>query len=219
MDYKIFSWNCRGAGGKGFLHAFREYRRKFKPQIVIILEPRISGDRALKVIRDMGFDNELVVDAIGFSRGIWVSWNSNDLTITRIHTHHQCLHMQVQGRMQQDVAWQLSAVYGCPAPVQRRELWDFLRSITEGMTQPWLLVGDFNSIISPSEKLWGAPFDASRIRDFQDVIQDTELIDLGFVGPATHGSGRVSEKGLIGAWQTMLGSQLFQKQWLGTCRA
>ncbi|CAL1410372.1 unnamed protein product [Linum trigynum] len=52
------------------------------------------------------------------------------------------------------------------------------------MVQPWLLVGDFNSILSPSEKLGGAPFDAARIRDFQEVVQDTGLIDLGFEGPA-----------------------------------
>ncbi|CAL1389075.1 unnamed protein product [Linum trigynum] len=72
MDYKIFSWNCRGAGGWRFLRMFSEYKRRFSPQITIIVEPKISGDTSLRVIHSMGYDRELVVDAVGFSEGIWV---------------------------------------------------------------------------------------------------------------------------------------------------
>ncbi|CAL1414000.1 unnamed protein product [Linum trigynum] len=83
----------------------------------------------------------------------------------------------------QRIEWQLSAVYGNPAPVQRRELWSFLRNVAEDQDVPWLLAGDFNSILSPSEKLGGANFESSRIREFQDVVNDIGLHDLGYTGP------------------------------------
>ncbi|CAL1402700.1 unnamed protein product [Linum trigynum] len=184
MDCKILAWNCRGAGSRNFLPVFREYRRKFRPHIVIIVEPRISGDRALDVIRDMGYDSSHVVDAHGFSGGIWVLWNACDFVITRMNSHPQCLHVQVHDPISNGQNWCLSAIYGSPAEVQRRDLWEEIRRINEDMALPWMLVRDFNAIISPSENLGGAPFDSSRIRDFQDVVQDTGLNDLGFNGPA-----------------------------------
>ncbi|CAL1379212.1 unnamed protein product [Linum trigynum] len=51
------------------------------------------------------------------------------------------------------------------------------------METAWLLAGDFNSLLSASEKCGGAPFDASRVREFQDCLLDSALADLGFVGP------------------------------------
>ncbi|CAL1378437.1 unnamed protein product [Linum trigynum] len=61
MDCKIFCWNCRGAGSRSFLRNFLEYKRRTRPNIVIIVEPRISGNTAEEVIRDMGYDSKLIV--------------------------------------------------------------------------------------------------------------------------------------------------------------
>lgn len=50
---------------------------------------------------------------------------------------------------------------------------------------PWALIGDFNAITSDCER-WssvsqGTPRGA---REFADIIDDCELIDLGFIGPS-----------------------------------
>ncbi|CAL1381560.1 unnamed protein product [Linum trigynum] len=177
---KIFTWNCRGAGSKRFLRVFREYRRKYRPSIVIIVEPKINGDKAEEVIKEMRFDKQLVVDAAGQSGGIWVLWDSGMVTITEVHRAEQFLHVRVHCGQE---SWLLTAVYANPALIQRRELWTAIRRIAEEVTEPWLLAGDFNSILQPVDKLGGTPFDAARARDFQDCVLDAGLLDMGFSGP------------------------------------
>ncbi|CAN1234575.1 hypothetical protein LINPERPRIM_LOCUS4250 [Linum perenne] len=69
---KVLSWNCRGAGHRDFVPALRLLIQKFVPSVLVLVEPRIGGTRALDVIMSIGFHSSLVVDVIGFSGGIWV---------------------------------------------------------------------------------------------------------------------------------------------------
>lgn len=73
---KIVCWNCRGAASSDFRRNIKNLLFMHKPNIVIITEPRISGQRASQVINGIGYDGFEVVDPIGFSGGIWLLWRS-----------------------------------------------------------------------------------------------------------------------------------------------
>jgi hypothetical protein len=47
---------------------------------------------------------------------------------------------------------------------------------------PWLCVGDFNKVTSPSEQIGGNPRSESQMTAFRDCLSDCELNDLGFKG-------------------------------------
>ncbi|XP_061370977.1 uncharacterized protein LOC133313599, partial [Gastrolobium bilobum] len=51
------------------------FTRKYKPSIVVILEPRCSGQKAADIIRKSGFKHAFVQEAEGYSGGIWILWN------------------------------------------------------------------------------------------------------------------------------------------------
>ncbi|XP_061364296.1 uncharacterized protein LOC133307757 [Gastrolobium bilobum] len=51
------------------------FTRKYKPSIVVILEPRCSGQKASDIIRKSGFKHAFVQEAEGYSGGIWILWN------------------------------------------------------------------------------------------------------------------------------------------------
>ncbi|CAL1361959.1 unnamed protein product [Linum trigynum] len=155
MDPCIFVWNCRGAGSRKFIRVFKEYKRKHNPNIVIIVEPRVSGATAQNVIKEMGYDKQLVVDALGFSGGIWLLWNEAEFNISRVDSQAQFIHVLAARTGRPEDKWNLTAVYANPAPIQRRQLWAALRRISESQELPWILMGDFNSILHPSEKLGG----------------------------------------------------------------
>ncbi|CAN1186973.1 hypothetical protein LINPERHAP2_LOCUS38439 [Linum perenne] len=70
--HEIFSWNCHGASHDNFCTAFRSYMSSFSPDIAILVEPRVSGSTVENVCRQLGFENYLRVEAVGFSGGIWV---------------------------------------------------------------------------------------------------------------------------------------------------
>lgn len=63
-------WNCKGAGKRNFPGLIRNCVRMYKLCFLAILEPRISGRCAEKVIDRLGFDGAARVEAIGFSGGI-----------------------------------------------------------------------------------------------------------------------------------------------------
>lgn len=66
----IVSWNCRGAGSRTFPHYVKDVTRKYYVDLLCLYEPRISGDKAERVSRKLGFSNWLRIEANGFARGI-----------------------------------------------------------------------------------------------------------------------------------------------------
>ena len=48
---------------------------------------------------------------------------------------------------------------------------------------PWIMLGDFNEVLSSEEKLEGKPINAYRARLFQECINECGLMDIGFLSP------------------------------------
>ena len=48
---------------------------------------------------------------------------------------------------------------------------------------PWVLLGDFNEMISEDEKMGGLPLNRNRIFAFRNCMDKCGLMDLGFQGP------------------------------------
>lgn len=72
LDLFIFTWNYQGCVSSKFLHAFLEYKRDYNPDIICLLEPRVSGKKANNIIDKLGFFHSHRVEAVGFLEGIWV---------------------------------------------------------------------------------------------------------------------------------------------------
>jgi hypothetical protein len=64
----------------------------------------------------------------------------------------------------------------------RALFWNSLANLGNSFGGGWLLLGDFNSILSSSEKSGGRAFGSSAHGDFADFVHSNALIDLGFVG-------------------------------------
>ncbi|KAA3472025.1 reverse transcriptase [Gossypium australe] len=65
---------------------------------------------------------------------------------------------------------------------KRKDLWDALRSSIPSSHIPWIVIGDFNAILSSSEKFGGIT-NGGRCPQFGDFVEKAELHDLGFRGP------------------------------------
>ncbi|KAL0285323.1 UNVERIFIED_CONTAM: hypothetical protein Sradi_7176100 [Sesamum radiatum] len=72
-------------------------------------------------------------------------------------------------------------VYAKHTRAERRELWDALRNIDQGV-EPWLLGGDFNTVLYTSERKGGASPKIRTMEDFGDMMLDCGLQDAGFEG-------------------------------------
>nr|POE86178.1 hypothetical protein CFP56_07285 [Quercus suber] len=81
LPMKILVWNCRGMSSQNFRRSFADLSRVYRPDIVVIMETRISGQRAEDVNSSLGFNSVRRFDATGFRGGIWVFWNDNNVTL------------------------------------------------------------------------------------------------------------------------------------------
>ncbi|CAL1368519.1 unnamed protein product [Linum trigynum] len=190
----ILSWNCQRAGYDRFVAHLLSFCGPHRPDLVFIFEPRISDDHARQVIAKIGFDGSLIADAVGFARGIWVLWRESNLEVTEITRWEQMIHMKCARRGGSGTSVLVSAVYGSPHALPRNELWAELRRLSGDISLPWLLTGNFNSILSPRDGMGGAEYNDYRTRAFRSCVDDCALLEVGFTGPRfTWRRGNISQ--------------------------
>ncbi|XP_073151807.1 uncharacterized protein [Henckelia pumila] len=79
-------------------------------------------------------------------------------------------------------SFEASFIYALNTPVERRLLWDSLKSRGEGISLPWLLLGDFNCVRFPHERSGGAPIAPREMVDLASCVSQLELSDVNHVG-------------------------------------
>ncbi|KAK2646419.1 hypothetical protein Ddye_021614 [Dipteronia dyeriana] len=167
----------RAASKKGFVTVVSDLRRLGHFDVLAVLELRISGDNAVKIFGRLGFSNKFIVEATGFSAGIWLLWNENKVKLQVVaSSKHTVIAVVAEGNRY----WVLIIVYTDMNAVIRRNLWGYLSAIRSCFKGPWVLMGDFNEITGSDENR-GGRIGFSRTGSV-DWINENKLVDLGFIG-------------------------------------
>ncbi|EOY34749.1 Uncharacterized protein TCM_042329 [Theobroma cacao] len=136
---------------------------------------------------ESSLDHEYVRMRLGFetvisnvSHKIWI-FCSEEIGCEILLDHVQYLHVKIT------VPWLShpifsSLVYAKCTRQERLELWNCLRSISWDMQGPWMVGGDFNSILSSAERLHGAHPHSGSMEDFATMLLDCGLLDAGYEG-------------------------------------
>ncbi|XP_061348903.1 uncharacterized protein LOC133294266 [Gastrolobium bilobum] len=177
----VCTWNYRGAGKKGFSSLIKDLVYQNKVQVLVLLETRISGRKADKVVRNLGFDSFFLREAAGFSGGIWILWNKNIATVRILEEDHQFVHSKIVW-VDSGLEELFTFVYASPRRMERKVLWDNLRSLAS-VGGKWATMGDFNVYMEEGEKQGGAVVNWDSIQDFNSCLSDCGLSDLGASGP------------------------------------
>ena len=61
-------------------------------------------------------------------------------------------------------------------------MWEMIRGLSRKFSLPWLCAGDFNKILKSHEKMGGVPRRESEMRAFRNMVDECELLDLGYTG-------------------------------------
>ena len=69
-------------------HAY-ELHRRHRPKMLIIIDPRISEDRAQTVIDSLPYTHSHQVDPTGYSGDIWLLWNESPSFMVEIITRNE----------------------------------------------------------------------------------------------------------------------------------
>ena len=147
---KILFWNARGLGGDRSLLILQSLFRDNRPEMVFLIETMCDRN-AMEVLRvKLGFDAKLVVVWEGNSGGLCLLWKGvvdvDLVSYSRFHIDTVVTNINNKN-------WRMTGFYGHPISSQRIHGWTLLRRLASMASLPWIVGGDFNEILTISEKV------------------------------------------------------------------
>ncbi|KAK4270527.1 hypothetical protein QN277_023554 [Acacia crassicarpa] len=144
------------------------------------METKINSKKIKKIKSRCGFNQELYVEPRGLSGGLSLWW-LDSIGLTILYKSKNIIHALVEsgGLNAPEI---ISFVYGPPKEGERRIVWDTLRKLAVNVKETWLAVGDFNDLLSQTEKEGSNPQSIRKILNFQSLLSDCNLMDLDFKG-------------------------------------
>lgn len=79
------------------------------------------------------------------------------------------------------MTWLITVVYGPTILNDKAEFWFGLASQDRHFSGPWACLGDFNAILSQSEKQGGHPFASPFSSSFQWFLLHASMVDIGCI--------------------------------------
>lgn len=79
--------------------------------------------------------------------------------------------------------WHLTGFYGVLDTSKRPESWAKLKYLKGTSTLPWLAIGDFNELVSMSEKEGGSARPRQQMQHFIDTIDFSGFREVSYSGP------------------------------------
>ncbi|KAK5775962.1 hypothetical protein PVK06_043918 [Gossypium arboreum] len=127
-----------------------------------------------------GFENGIDVGAVGSKGSLSLGWKGNSLIRLKSFSSFH-IDVDVQD-VECDTTWHLMGFYGNPEKKNRRESWELLRHLGQDQKIHWIVLGDFNEIVSSFEKKGGRLRADHQMHDFRMALEDCGLNDLGYIG-------------------------------------
>ncbi|XP_042009207.1 uncharacterized protein LOC121757788 [Salvia splendens] len=173
MSVSFMIWNARGLGNSDTLSTLKHLIKTYNLDFVAISEPLVSPQpELLKKKLGMEFRG---VDTNG---QIWLL-SQSDMGIEILDSSDQLLHCRINSQRWASPMYISADISG------------------EMDGSPWLIGGDFNTLISETERQGGSHNRYRAMLDFVEAIEDCQLLDPGFDGPKFTWARGPSEKGWI----------------------
>lgn len=104
---------------------------------------------------------------------IWILFNSSVFSVSVVCSSIQYIHYLIR---YQGITFIWTVVYGANDVGDRRTLWDELKTIAIGISGPWMIEGDFNALLSNTERDGGVEVEEASHSENQECIFSYDLL-------------------------------------------
>ncbi|XP_074305658.1 uncharacterized protein LOC141640879 [Silene latifolia] len=177
---KVASWNVRGFNCPIKQCEVKDFLVHNQLDVLAILETRVKETKARKIISKVFAKWKVICNYNTHYNGrIWLLYNPTTVSLSNILSGAQWISCQVHHHLSSS-EFQLSDVYGSNDASERLLLWNSLNQIFT--TKPWIVLGDFNVIRSPEEKLSSNPPILQDMLAFNSCLASCSLDDISSSG-------------------------------------
>lgn len=131
-----------------------------------------------KVMAHLGYFDLCTVEPVGKSGGLALMWKET-VQVKILYTDRRMIDTQITW---QDKVYFLTCVYGDPFRDKRGRVWERLTRIGLARKGQWLLIGDFNELVDPSEKKGGVINDEEDCMEFRQMLRSCGLWEIRHEG-------------------------------------
>ncbi|KAI9115445.1 hypothetical protein K1719_013764 [Acacia pycnantha] len=171
MQTTLF-WNARGACSRTLVQNLKCVCKGSYPSLLILVETKSENESQFHCLQKLGFDELAFVPSVSRSGGLIAVWNSSQISVSILRLERKFIHLRCSPSGL--ASFLLTAVYSIPSPIFKDYLWQDLKTLSMATSDPWVVIGDFNDILTLRERTGGAAVNCSGIRRFQSRLQDYE---------------------------------------------
>ena len=178
---KIISWNVQGAKKCQLREEIRYLIKNQQPDLLFLIETMASESTTKNILPQLGFDCYDYTLPVNHSGGIWVLWNTKNIMANVVLKEDRAIHMLVFDVLIQKFSI-ISGIYAPAQPRHKDVFWSHLHNLNEVFDYPWCLIGDFNELESPTDKVGGTPVTPSRFIRLTNFLNSCRATTLPVQG-------------------------------------
>ena len=183
---KIIIWNVQGAKKAQLQLEVGFLSRTINSDILILTETMVNEQNAQQIIRTLGFRNFDFILPQNHVGGIWLLWKDNNVDLDNIAKEHRAIHCSVfeKGTNKQCV---VTTVYAPTQNHKKPAFWNYLKKLNESITLSWCILGDFNEMLHPFEKIEGTQVCSSQLQRLTTFLHIVKAMMLMSKAEISHG--------------------------------
>lgn len=160
----------------------------------------------------------IVVDCEGEGRkrkgGLALLWN-NGTTIQLASMSHNHIDVTVEDTIKGE--WRFTGVYGFPEEENKEKTGALLKALASVRVMSWLCGGDFNLMLTSSEKQGGDGFNINEANILRSAVETCEFVDMGYIGyDFTWSNNRGGEANIQERLDRFLANEMWKTQYPGS---
>ncbi|KAF5178393.1 hypothetical protein FRX31_032018, partial [Thalictrum thalictroides] len=182
MESAIAIWNIRGLNDPRKQKEVYNIVQSEKLDLIGLTETKVKSYNYDVIHKNMLPQWSQVSNKDHDHRGrIWLLWNHRNIDVVIEQMTDQYIHTTIK-ELGTKRTYLLTVVYGRNGRPDRVKLWDDLSVISQSVTTPWTLMGDFNACKDTCEKIGGNPLHPRETIDFNEFLVNNDLADLSSKG-------------------------------------
>lgn len=172
----ILHWNVRGINHPNKQKEVKRLIYDNRIELACLVETKATED-VLSSFGKMLWNGAKVItnQQYGDKCRVCLVWNPLNLDVQTIKISDQAIYCCVEVRRKKFIC---TAIYASNVLPERESLWEEIISFAKTVDKPWVLLGDFNNVLTRGERRGGVPVSLNEVQGFQNCVETCEVIDL-----------------------------------------
>ncbi|XP_058722962.1 uncharacterized protein LOC131594771 [Vicia villosa] len=178
----ISTWNVRGMNKDIRHREVSSYLHSMQVPIIALLETRVKQDKADRIRSKFGNKWSFTDNYSHHYNGrIWIMWKTHEIKIKVLQIEEQFIHVEVIS-MDNKTQYYATIVYAMNQIERRKILWEQIDKIGEHMDKPWIVMGDYNNVLTCQDRIGGNPVTLNEYKDLAEMMQRSGLYEAASRG-------------------------------------